>query len=158
MTKDKKIELTRRITQANKTQMITILYEMVLAYNEDALNARDAGNYDEFDLAIRREGACMNELIHSLHLEYPIALKFLEIYIYIKKLLVKAIATREKVHLEHVQMLIEKMHTTYLELEKMDDSTPHMKNVQTVYAGLTYSRNSLSESVAGAVLNRGFTA
>ena len=34
MTKELKQEYTRKITQANKTQLITILYEMLLIYVE----------------------------------------------------------------------------------------------------------------------------
>ena len=43
MTQEKKQEYTRRITQANKTQMITILYEMVLDYFADSLDALSFG-------------------------------------------------------------------------------------------------------------------
>ena len=39
MTKELKQEYTLRITQANKTQLITILYEMLLVYVDDARTA-----------------------------------------------------------------------------------------------------------------------
>ena len=39
MKKEKKQEFTLRITRANKTQMVVILYDMVLTYLEDAIEA-----------------------------------------------------------------------------------------------------------------------
>ena len=39
MKKEQKQEFTLRITRANKTQMIVILYDMVLVYLEDSLEA-----------------------------------------------------------------------------------------------------------------------
>ena len=47
MTKELKQEFTLRITQANKTQLITILYEMVLLYLEEAKAAIDADDKTE---------------------------------------------------------------------------------------------------------------
>ena len=41
MTREMKQEFTLRITQANKTQLITILYEMVLLYIDEAQEARE---------------------------------------------------------------------------------------------------------------------
>ena len=43
MTTEKKQMFTRRITQANKTQLTVIVYEMLSAYLEDARAAHDAG-------------------------------------------------------------------------------------------------------------------
>ena len=47
MTTEKKQMFTRRITQANKTQLTVIVYEMLLAYLEDARAAHDAGQTEE---------------------------------------------------------------------------------------------------------------
>ena len=41
MTKEQKQEFTRRISQANKSGMIVILYDIFLAYIQDALDERD---------------------------------------------------------------------------------------------------------------------
>ena len=41
MTKELKQEYTRKITQANKTQLITILYEMLMLYVEEAKAAHE---------------------------------------------------------------------------------------------------------------------
>ena len=43
MTLEKKQEYTLKITQANKTQMITIIYEMVMDYLNDTIDALALG-------------------------------------------------------------------------------------------------------------------
>ena len=85
MTKELKQEFTLRITQANKTQLITILYEMVLLYLEEANAAIDADDKMACKAAIRKIRGCMDELIASLHLEYELAQNLLQLYLYINK-------------------------------------------------------------------------
>ena len=48
MKKEKKQEFTFRITRANKTQMVVILYDMVLTYLQDALEELANKNSKEF--------------------------------------------------------------------------------------------------------------
>ena len=79
MTKELKQEFTLRITQANKTQLITILYEMVLLYLEEAKAALDADDKTTYKAVIRKIRGCMDELTASLHLEYELAQNLLEI-------------------------------------------------------------------------------
>ena len=48
MKKEKKQEFTLRISRANKTQMIVILYDMGLTYLEDAVEVFEKNNYKEY--------------------------------------------------------------------------------------------------------------
>ena len=73
MTREMKQEFTLRITQANKTQLITILYEMVLLYIDEAQEALEKEDKTAFRSAIRKIRGCMNELTSSLNFEYEIA-------------------------------------------------------------------------------------
>ncbi len=43
MTREMKQIFTRRITQANSTQLVVILYDMILTYLKDAADAYDIG-------------------------------------------------------------------------------------------------------------------
>lgn len=158
MTKELKQEFTLRISQANKTQLITILYEMVLLYVDEAEEAITNNNKTEFKQSIQKIRGCMNELTSSLNFEYELAQNLLQLYLYINRELVKASGHFEKENLENVRTVVEKLRDAYAELEKQDISGPVMGNAQTVYAGLTYGRNTLTESVAGAGSNRGFLA
>ena len=156
MTAELKQEYTLRITQANKTQLITILYEMVLLYIDEAEKALDAGNKMEFKDAVRKIRGCMDELTASLNFDYELAQNFLQLYLYINRELVKASSHYEKENLEHVRLVIGQLHKAYEQIEGQDKSGPVMGNTQTVYAGLTYGKNTLTENLADPAANRGF--
>lgn len=156
MTKELKQEFTLRITQANKTQLITILYEMVLLYLDEAKEALDAQDKAAYRNAIRKIRECMNELTMSLHLEYELAQNLLQLYLFINSELVQASRHFEKENLLHVESVIRKLHGAYKQIETQDKSRPVMANTQTVYAGLTYGRNTLTESITEPSGNRGF--
>lgn len=156
MTRELKQELTLRITQANKTQLITILYEMTLLYVDEAEEALEADDRAAFKAAVRKIRGCMNELISSLHLEYELAQNLLQLYLYVNRELVKASAHFDRENLEHVRLVIGELHKAYRQIESQDRSGPVMGNTQTVYAGMTYGRNTLTENVADPARNRGF--
>ena len=156
MTTELKQEYTLRITQANKTQLITILYEMVLLYIDEAENALAADNKLEFKSAVRKIRGCIDELTASLNFDYELAQNFLQLYLYVNRELVKASSHYEKEGLGHVRLVIEQLHKAYQQIENQDTSGPVMGNTQTVYAGLTYGRSTLTENLADPAANRGF--
>lgn len=156
MTKELKQEYTLRITQANKTQLITILYEMALLYVDEAKEALASGNRTELKNAVRRIQGCMCELMDSLHLEYEVAQNLLQLYLYINREVAKAALHNSMENLEHVRPVLEKLAAAYRQIETQDMTGPVMGNAQTVYAGLTYGRDTLTESMADPSANRGF--
>ncbi len=156
MTKELKQEYTLRITQANKTQLITILYEMALLYVDEAEEAMSAGDRSELKNAVRRIQGCMCELMDSLHMEYEVARNLLQLYLYINREVAKAALHSDTECLEHVRPVLDKLLSAYKQIEGQDASGPVMGNAQTVYAGLTYGRNDLMENAADPAANRGF--
>lgn len=156
MTTELKQEYTLRITQANKTQLITILYEMVLLYIDEAEEALAAEKRMEYKTAIRKIRGCMDELMASLNFDYELAHNLLQLYLYINRELVKASTHHDKENLEHIRLIIGQLHGAYEQIEGQDTSGPVMANTQTVYAGLTYGRNNLTENLADTAPNRGF--
>lgn len=156
MTKELKQEYTRRITQANKTQLITILYEMLLIYAEEAKEAHKEEDREGFRESIRKARGCLDELLSSLNFEYELAMNFLQLYLYVNRELIRAEVRNAEEPLENVNKVIKGLHEAYVKLDKMDTSGPVMENVQTVYAGLTYGRNDLNENLADQGINRGF--
>lgn len=156
MTKELKQEYTLRITQANKTQLITILYEMVLIYIDEAEEALSADNRADFKSAIRKIRGCMNELTSSLNFEYDLAQNLLQLYLYVNRELVQASVHCDKENLEHVRLVIGELQKAYKKIEDQDVSGSVMGNTQTVYAGLTYGRNTLTENITDPASNRGF--
>lgn len=156
MTNELKQEYTLRITQANKTQLITILYEMLQIYIEDAKAANARNERKDFRESIRKARGCVNELMASLNFDYELAVNFLELYVYINRELARAEVRNATEPLENAGKIIDKLHQSYEKLQKMDVSGPVMENVQTVYAGLTYGKNNLNENLADQGSDRGF--
>lgn len=156
MTKELKQEFTLRITHANKTQLITILYEMILLYLAEAKEALSAEDKTEYKNAIRKIRGCMNELTVSLHMEYELAQNLLQLYLYINRELVQASIHYEQENLNHIENIIRKLHAAYKQIETQDVSGPVMGNTQTIYAGLTYGKNTLMENMSDPEANRGF--
>ena len=156
MTKEKKQELTLRITQANKTELIEILYEMVLCYLEDAAQAHAKEDRPAFREAIRKTRGCFTELLSSLNYEYELANCFSQLYLFCVKELALADVKNRMEHLDHVVSIVSKLKEAYVELSKQDESAPVMQNSQTIYAGLTYGRGELTENMADQSSNRGY--
>lgn len=156
MTKELKQEYTLKITQANKTGLITILYEMVLIYADDAKKAYEKADRMEFREAIRKARGCVDELLTSLNFDYGLAMNFLQLYLYVNRELAKAEVRNMDEPLDNIIKVIKGLHEAYKKLDKMDASGPVMENVQTVYAGLTYGKNNLNENLTDQGADRGF--
>ena len=149
MTKECKQQFTLRITQANATQMVVILYEMTLQYLADAEQAAEDAQFLE---AVRKTRGCINELLNSLHREYSPATELSKLYLYcIRRLAAKAGRTA----LQDIRKVIAPLCDAYRQIQDQNPSGPVMNNSQTVYAGLTYGRNQLTENMADQGSNRG---
>lgn len=158
MTKELKQQYTLKITQANKTQMIVILYEMFLIYLEETESAHAKEDREGFREGIRKSRGCLRELMASLHFEYEPAMNLLQLYLYINRELAKADIHNSTEELDHVKKVITKLHEAYQKISEQDTSGPVMANTQTVYAGLTYGKNTLTENLSDQGSSRGFRA
>ena len=68
-------------------------------------------------------------------------------------------AFRDSERYAHAVQIIEKLLPAFREVAKQDTSEAVMKNVQQIYAGLTYGRGSLHETIGVDVgKERGFEA
>lgn len=161
MTKEQKQDFTVRITQANSTEMIVILYEMLLVYIEDATrvlddnSSLDASGRQEFAEAIRKARACLSELMKSLDLRYDPAPALRGLYGYCFRCFAIASAREDRTALDDIRKVIEPVKEAYREIAGQNSAGPVMKNSQTIYAGLTYGRHNLTENLADQGLNRG---
>lgn len=70
MTSELKRQFTFRVSQANPTEMIVILYDMTLQYLTDAGESAGREEIAEYRENVRRARNCVSELLQSLHLEY----------------------------------------------------------------------------------------
>lgn len=155
MTKECKQQFTLRISQANSTELVVILYEMLLVYLEEGEEAYRQENKLAFREAIRKARGCINELMNSLHPEYEPAPSLLQLYLFcIGRLAVCEIRKENKCFGE-IKHVIQPLHDAYAEIAKLNTGGSVMGNSQTVYAGLTYGRNTLTENMADQGSNRG---
>lgn len=153
-----KKEFARRIAQANQISMITILYDMTLVYLEDAKEAMELQQKKGFVQEIHYAQDCLMELIGSLNMKYEPAPALYALYLYIHKELASAIISSAEEPLSQPVSILKRLRDAYLELEKTGSFEPVMDNAQQIYAGLTYGKNSLVESVTQPAGNRGFLA
>ena len=156
MKKEKKQEFILRITQANKSQLVVVLYDMTLAYLEDSAEEFDRGDYEKFRWNIERAKDCIDELLNSLHMEYEIAGVLKGLYYFYKRELTSAGVQREKEKMIPVMKMIQELKESFEKVSAQDTSAPIMENTQAVYAGLTYGKGSLNVNLADQGTNRGF--
>lgn len=156
MKKEKKQEFTLRISRANKTQLVVILYDMILVYLEDSLEAFERKDYKECKWNIERAKECIDELLNSLHMDYEIAQTLRGLYYFFKRELTTAAIRNKKELILPVMQMIQELKGSYEQISAQDTSAPIMENAQTVYAGLTYGKNSLNVNLSDQGTNRGF--
>ncbi len=158
MRDDLKKEFVRRITQANPVSMITVLYDMTLVYLGDAGKAYENGEEKGFVQEIHRAQDCLMELCNSLNMKYEPAPVLYELYLYMHRELAGAVITNSAEPLKQPESILRRLRDAYMELEKTGSFEPVMDNTQQIYAGLTYGKHSLVESVTDPSGNRGFLA
>lgn len=155
MTKEVKQQFTFRIAQANSTELVVILYEMLLNYleeSEEALGQEDANTFRE---TVRKARGCLNELLSSLRMEYEPAPALLQLYLFCIRRLAASEVKSEAQPLKEIQKVIRPLHDAYKKISAQNDAGPVMGNSQAVYAGLTYGKNTLTENMADQGANRG---
>ncbi|HOO79067.1 MAG TPA: flagellar protein FliS [Lachnospiraceae bacterium] len=155
MTGEKKQEYTLRITRANKSELVVILYDMFLTYLSEAEENVTANPLD-FHRSIQNARGCLCELIESLHMEYEPALNIYQIYRFVERELIKADIKREATPLPPVKKIMTKWRDTYALISAEDNSAPLMEHTETVYAGMTYGKKEILETNPDAGSNRGF--
>lgn len=156
MTKEVKQQFTLRISRANSTELVVILYEMALQFLEEAKDAFEDSDCAGYKEAIRKVRGCINELIQSLHMEYEPAPKLLRLYLYCIRRLAYAEVRKEPMVLDEICMVLSKLQEAYARIAPINSSAPVMSNTQSVISGLTYGKSAaLTEDMTGKDTNRG---
>ncbi len=156
MTKELKQEYTLRISQANKTELIIILYDITLTYLADAKVCFENNNSDDYKRQLQLARKCIEEMMQNLHFEYALAKDLQQIYLSMKKSLRQSETENT---IEPINAVIKNLQTlkeAYEKISSQDTSAPVMEHTQSVVAGLTYGKNSLSEDLSSENSNRGF--
>ena len=156
MKAETKKEFTRKITQANKTGLVVIVYEMFLTYIEDALKAYNELNRKEFVFNLDMARQCIWEMRNILNFNYNLSQNLFALYNFADRELAKDIFGCKNDNLEEIRMMFKKLHDAYEKISVQDTSKPLMQNTEEVYAGLTYGRYSLNETSSLQGAERGY--
>lgn len=155
MTSEQKQIYTLRISSANRTELVEILYEMLLDYVSEAKEAISEDNRIAIRETIRKCRGCLIELTDSVNEENELCNNFLSLYAYVNKELTFAEIKKDNDRLDNVIKVIEPLKEAYITMAKSDNSEAIMANAQRVVAGYTYSKNNINETMADET-NRGF--
>ena len=146
MTNDQKQTYTRRISAANRAQLVTVVYDMTLDYMADGKEAIAEESWDDADFALTHARSCLDDLIGALDMQYEMSRGLMELYLFCKRELSAAQGKRDAARIANAKTVIDKLRGAWKQIEDQDTSDASFDNAQTVYAGLTYSRNSLMEN------------
>lgn len=147
-----------RISQASKTELVVIMYDMAQEYLKDAIQALNDDDKIGFCNNIRQVKRVIDELSSGLDMQYEIANELFVLYMQADKILIRCLARLDNEGLDKVENMLNKLRESFYKLSKDDDSGPVLKNVQQVYAGLTYSSAGGSNEIYNdPVNNRGYS-
>ena len=148
-----------RVTQASKSELIVILYEMILTEIKEAKEAYEIGNLVAFDRELKKAQKYITELTAVLDYRYTISYDLVSLYLYVNKRIITAIIKRNPVSLDSAETVLSKLLTGFEGVSKKDTSGPMMRNTQQLYAGLTYGKGKLNETyIDPSNRSRGFIA
>ena len=151
---------TRRITSANKSEIIVIMYDIIEENLTLAKEALDKGDRPAFRNEIKQAVSFVKELLVSLDMSYEVSKNLASLYIYVSRCLNFALVSGKKEEIEAAGKVLRKLGEGFREVAKTDRSEPVMGNTQQIYAGITYGKGlSLDETLVNPNSEgRGFRA
>jgi len=156
MTDETKKKYTLRIAEANKSEIIVIVFELAEIYIEDAVESYYDGDMEAYAANCKKAVKCITDLLNALDYSYEISYPLMRIYNFLSSEITVSSVTKEVRRLKKAQELLTRIKLSFVDVAKTDTSAPLMGNTQSVYAGLTYGKNELNESF-NSEINRGFT-
>lgn len=157
MKQEQKREYTTRITQANRSELVVIIYELFLIAMEEADDNYKNGKIEDGIKCIKRAQGFLQELMGSLDRRYQIAEELMRLYRYVYEQLIFSVLRRKMVNEETVIEVMQKLKQAFEQIAKDDGTGPVIENAQQIYAGLTYGRGALNEVLMSEnEMNRGY--
>lgn len=152
-------EYTARITQANKSELVVVVYDIILDSLKDGIEAYNCDNKEKFVDRVKYSQKFLLELMDTLDHKYEVSKELFRLYVYVNKQLIEACIKMDVTLLDSAVDVLEKLKTGFVGVADQDKSEPVMQNVQPIYAGLTYGKGTLNEISYGVdVTTRGFKA
>lgn len=159
MEKERLQEFAARVSQANPSELVVVIYDAAIESIREGKKYLEAKDIRKARTETDRAKGLLDELLRSLDMQYTISHYLRQLYIYAYRELCQGIAMRQPELFDHATGVLEGLLESFREVAKQDTSDPVMKNTQAIYAGLTYGRNSLNETIGvGVDFKRGFEA
>ena len=121
---------------------------MILTYLKDAAAAQEIGCRQEFKKDMQCARNCIAELRNSLNFSYDLSRTLFSIYAFADRELAHDMRGISAEQLVQITGMFQKLRDAYHTISKEDQSQPLMENAQDVYAGFTYNRTDVNESLS----------
>lgn len=157
MEKEHLQEYAARVSQANRSELVVVIYEIALDSMREAKQHLEAKEVEAARKESARARGLITELMSSLDMQYTISHYLRHLYVYAYHEVCHAIAERRPELFDHALNIFEGLLPSFQEMAKQDTSGPVMQNTQQIFAGLTYGKGSLHETIGvGLSPNRGY--
>ena len=120
--------------------------------------AGDAKDWEEFRTALRQTDQVLVHLQERLNFQYDLSRNLYQLYDFSRRQLMQAMFQRSVVPVQQVEQILKELHEAFQAVAAQDESAPLMQNTQQVYAGMTYGKEQLNESLQDFDHSRGFFA
>lgn len=141
-------EFQQRIVSASQNDLVVINYEMLMAELDEAIEKFDVQDMTAYNTSMGRATKLLNELSQNLNFVYEISKDLMSLYIFVNKQFIEA-STQGKVKPLHTaQDVLGSLLVGWKEANKtVAYDAPVIQNSQQLYAGLTYGKGTLNETV-----------
>lgn len=139
------------VVNASRGELLCMTYELLLEHINQAIKSECEEQKRYLDKALQ----IIRMLVEDLDFEIPLSVELFRIYVYVQGLLIQ----RKKVEkLEEAYRLLHKIYEAFKKItEEEINKTPSMQNAEMIYAGLTYGKNEIKETIIRDY-DRGFKA
>lgn len=161
MKKERIQEFATRVTQGSRTDLIVIMYDIVLedvaearriaaADTEASVNGAGRMAYgtqtrEEYKKELLHAARFISELMAALDFRYRLSYELRNLYVYAHKCLTEAAFSGDTAWLADVEEMMNGLKTAFVKVAEEDNSGPVMQNSQKLTAGLTYGKGRLNE-------------
>lgn len=159
MTNEQIKDFTLRTSQANHSELMLILHDVEQIYIDDAKKSYINDDISEYLRYIELAKKAHNELMNCINPLDAQGKHVLAVLRFVYKQLITSGVKREPVELDRCVDIMKTMRECFEKIHEIDTEGPVMRNTHQVYAGLTYGKGTLNESVQGTDYSkRGFKA
>lgn len=146
MNAETKKDFVARISQANRTQLTVVVFDVILVELREAFGLTGKEQAEQRKEALKLAQQFVGELLDSLDHNYGISYKLRPIYVFVNKEIIYAILSGNCAKLPELIEIMQKLRDSFEQVSRQDFSEPLMENAQKIYTGLTYGKGTLNDT------------